>query len=209
MVLGLGTGSTVAFFLEALAAKVASGLQVVGIPSSRRTAFEARRLGIPLADFSVHRRIDVTVDGADQIEAGTLNLVKGLGGALLREKIIATASKRMIVIADDSKLVERLDGKTPLPVEVARFGWPVTVERLAALGAAPRLRLQREKPVMTDNGNYLVDCFFAAIPPELESRLKAVVGVVETGLFIGLATSAIIGRDTGIDMLKPIPKRRN
>jgi ribose 5-phosphate isomerase A len=202
MVLGLGSGSTVAFFLEILAAKVASGLQIVGIPSSNQTAARARRLGIPLSDLSSHRRIDLTIDGADQIEIGTLNLVKGLGGALLREKIIASASNRMVVIADESKLVDQLNGKTPLPVEIARFGWPVTVERLAAIGAAPQIRLKGREPMTTDNGNHLADCFYGEIPAALEPALKAVVGVVETGLFIGLADSAIVACKDGTTILK-------
>lgn len=202
MVLGLGSGSTVAIFLKLLGARVASGLNIVGIPSSRQTAARARRLGIPLTDFAAHRRIDVTIDGADQIEDGTLSLVKGLGGALLREKVIASACDRMVVIADETKLVTRLGGQTPLPVEIARFGWPVTIEHLAAIGAAPLLRLKGEAPLTTDNGNYIADCFFDTIPPTLESALKAIVGVVETGLFIGLAQEAILGCGAGPRLLK-------
>jgi ribose 5-phosphate isomerase A len=203
MVLGLGSGSTVAIFLKLLAARVASGLRVTGIPSSRQTAASARRLGIPLTDFAAHRRIDLTIDGADQIEAGSLNLVKGLGGALLREKIIASACDRMVVIADETKLVALLGGQTPLPVEIARFGWPVTIDRLAAIGAAPRLRLKGEAPFVTDNGNHIADCAFDAISPRLESELKTIVGVVETGLFIGLADTVILGGADGIKLLKP------
>ncbi len=205
MVLGLGSGSTVAFFLAALAERVAAGLSVVGIPSSRSTAAAARRRGIPLSDFTAHPRIDLTVDGADQIERGTLNLIKGLGGALLREKLVASASARMLVIADESKVVAQLDARTPLPVEIVRFGWPVTLARLAALGAAPTLRRRDERPVITDNDNYLADCRFDAIlnPAALDEGIRALVGVVETGLFLGLASQAIIASRDGIEVLSP------
>ena len=123
MVLGLGSGSTAAFAVEALATRIAKGLRVVAIPSSGTTATLARQLGAPLTSFVEHRRIEVTIDGADQVERGTLNLVKGLGGALLREKIVASASDRMIVVVDETKLVERLGRSTPLPVETVSFGW--------------------------------------------------------------------------------------
>src|SRR6185312_213049 len=131
MVLGLGSGSTAAFALEALANRIARGLRVAGIPTSEKTANLARRLGVPLTSFAEHRSIDLTIDGADQIERGTLSLVKGLGGALLREKIVASASRRMIVAADETKLVERLGRRTPLPVEIVPFGWETVLDRLA------------------------------------------------------------------------------
>jgi ribose 5-phosphate isomerase A len=204
MVLGLGSGSTVAFVLEALGKRLAEGLKIVGIPSSERTAAEARRLGIPLTDFAAHRRIDLTIDGADQIARGSLDLVKGQGGALLREKMIALASARMIVVSDQSKLVDTLGGTTPLPVEIVRFGWEVTLDRLKALGGAPRLRIGAEgKPVVTDNGNFIADCGFAKIldPTELDRGLRMLFGVVATGLFCGLASQAIIGTAAGIDIL--------
>jgi ribose 5-phosphate isomerase A len=203
MVLGLGSGSTVAFVLEALAARVAGGLRIAGIPSSERTAAAARRLGIPLTDFAAQRRIDLTIDGADQIARGSLDLVKGLGGALLREKMIALASDRMIVVADRSKLVERLGGATPLPVEIVRFGVEVTLDRLAAIGAAPVLRRDGAAPFITDNDNYIGDCRFAEIadPAALDARLRALFGVVATGLFCGLASTAIIGTPRGVEIL--------
>lgn len=204
MVLGLGSGTTVAFMLEALAARIAAGLKVAGIPSSEETAAAARRLGIPLTDFATHRRIDLTIDGADQIARGTLDLIKGLGGALLREKMIATACKAMIVIADETKLVPQLGGATPLPVEIVRFGHEATLERLAALGAAPVLRQAGAQPFVTDNGNYIADCRCAAIadPAALDARLREVVGVVVTGLFYGLATKAIIGSASGVEIIE-------
>ncbi|HEV8015233.1 MAG TPA: ribose-5-phosphate isomerase RpiA [Stellaceae bacterium] len=204
MVLGLGSGSTVALVLEALAKRVAGGLKIAGIPSSERTAAAARRLGIPLTDFTAHRRLDLTIDGADQIARGSLDLVKGLGGALLREKMIALASDRMIVVADQSKLVERLGGATPLPVEIVRFGWPATLDRLAATGAAPVLRRDGAEAFVTDNGNYIADCGCAAIPDPaaLDHALRALFGVVATGLFCGLASMAIIGTPGGVGILR-------
>jgi ribose 5-phosphate isomerase A len=197
MVLGLGSGTTAALAVVALAARIArEGLRVVGIPTSGRTAALARRLGVPLSSFAEHRRVDLTIDGADQVEVGTLNLVKGLGGALLREKIVATASRRMLVVVDPSKLVDRLGGRTPLPVEVAAFGWQTTLDRLAGAGAEPALRLAPNgKPFRTDGGNHIADCRFDGDlgAAQLEQRLVGVVGVVETGLFVGLASQVIVG----------------
>ena len=204
MVLGLGSGSTASFAIAALAARVAAGLRVVGIPTSERSAALARRLGVPLSSFAEHRRIDLTIDGADRVERGTLNLVKGLGGALLREKIVASASDRMIVVIDESKLVDRLDERTYLPIEIVAFGWQTVVDRLAALGCAPRLRQTGDAPFMTDGGNYVADCVFGALPDPaaLDARLSAVVGVVETGLFIGMASKIVVGRTTGVEVIE-------
>lgn len=204
MVLGLGSGSSAAFAIAALAARVAAGLRIVGIPTSERSAALARQLDVPLTSFADHRRIDVTIDGADQVERGTLNLVKGLGGALLREKIVANASDRMIVVVDETKLVDRLGGNTPLPVEVASFGWQTVFDRLAAIRCAPRLRLADNKPFMSDGGNYILDCAIAEIldPAKLEARLSAIVGVVENGLFVGMASKIMVGRPTGVEVME-------
>ena len=163
MVLGLGSGSTAALALELLAARIArEGLRIVGIPTSKRTAALARHLAVPLAGFAQHRRIDLTIDGADQVEERTLNLVKGLGGALLREKIVAAASRRLVVVVDESKLVAKLGAHTPLPVEVVTFGWQTVLDRIAALGVAPKLRTTIQgKPFRTDGGNYIADCGIA------------------------------------------------
>lgn len=204
MVLGLGSGSTAEFALEALAARVAKGLHIVGIPTSERTAALARRLGVPLTDFAAHRRIDLTIDGADQVERGTLTLIKGLGGALLREKIVASASERMIVVVDETKLVDRLGGRTPLPVEIVAFGRETVLDRLAEMGCAPRLRLAGDKPFTTDGGNGIADCALAEIadPAALEARLAAVVGVVDSGLFVGLAPKIVVGRSDGVEVIE-------
>ena len=204
MVVGLGSGSTAAFALAGLAERVAGGLRVLGIPTSEATAALARRLGIPLASLGQHRRIDLTIDGADQVERGTLHLIKGLGGALLREKIVAAASARLIVAVDESKLVDRLGDRTALPVEIVPFGWRTTLDRLTALGCAPRLRRAGGQPFTTDGGNYIADCALREIldPPALEARLSAVVGVIETGLFIGLASTIMVGRPAGVEIIE-------
>src|SRR5215510_16132131 len=139
MVVGLGTGSTAAFVVEGLGARVAAGLRLVGIPTSERTAAHARRLGIPISTFAEHERLDLTIDGADEVQLGTLDLIKGLGGALLREKIVAAASHRLAIVVDSSKLSERLGSRAPVPVEVVPFGLEATQEALEALGASARL----------------------------------------------------------------------
>jgi ribose 5-phosphate isomerase A len=204
MVVGLGSGSTASFATAALARRVAAGLRVVGIPTSERVAAFARRLGVPLSSFAEHRRIDLTIDGADRVERGTLTLIKGLGGALLREKIVASASRRLLVVIDESKLVDRLGERMDLPVEIVAFGWQTVVDRLAALGCAPRLRQIGDAPFVTDGGNYIADCVFAPVPDAagLEARLSAMVGVVETGLFIGLASKILVGGTTGVEEIE-------
>jgi ribose 5-phosphate isomerase A len=204
MVVGLGSGSTATLALEMLAERVAQGLRIVGIPTSETIAAVARRLGVPLTDFERNRRIDVTIDGADQVARGTLDLIKGLGGALLREKIVASASKRMIVVVDETKMVNRLGGKTPLPVEIASFGWQTTLHRLTEAGYAPRLRYDGDRPFATDGGNHIADCVVADIadPAALEARLRATVGVVDCGLFVGLATEIVVGHTAGAEVIK-------
>jgi ribose 5-phosphate isomerase A len=204
MVLGLGSGSTAAFALEALAERVAKGLRVSGIPTSAKAAALARRLGVPLTSFAEHHRIDLTIDGADKVELGTLNLIKGLGGALLREKIVASASERMIVVVDESKLVDCLGGTAPLPVEIVSFGWQSVLDHLLAIGCVPELRLNGGKPFVTDSGNYIVDCAFAEIPDPaaLEARISAIVGVIESGLFIRLASKIVVGRGSGVEVIE-------
>jgi ribose 5-phosphate isomerase A len=204
MVVGLGSGSTATFALEYLAERIADGLRIAGIPTSEATAALARRLGIPLTTFDQNPRIDLTIDGADQVERGTLHLIKGRGGALLREKIVAAASARLIVALDESKLVDRLGGNAPLPVEIVPFGWQTTLDRLAALGCAPQLRRAGGQAVATDGGNYIADCALPEIadPAALEARLSSVVGVVETGLFIGLASTIVVGRPAGVELIE-------
>jgi ribose 5-phosphate isomerase A len=200
MVVGLGSGSTAAFAVEALARRHRQGLHFVGIPTSERTAMQAEAAGIPLTSFSEHRQIDLTIDGADEVERGTLNLTKGLGGALLREKIVAAASHRLAIVVDGSKMVDRLGAKTSLPVEVVAFGLDATCESLEVLGATARERSSSGHPFVTDNGNRILDCDFGRIndPARLEERIRRIVGVVESGLFIGRADPVFVADANGV-----------
>jgi ribose 5-phosphate isomerase A len=204
MVLGLGTGSTAYFVVEGLGKRVAEGLHVVGIPTSERTAAQARGLNIPLTGFSTHSSIDVTIDGADEVERGSLQLIKGLGGALLREKIVAAASKQLVIVVDQEKLVPRLGDHTPVPVEVVQFGWEATAAALTKLGAEPVLRHANEDHIfITDGGNYILDCRFKQItdPRRLEDQIGMTVGVVESGLFIDRTSAVIVASEGGVEVL--------
>ena len=206
MILGLGTGSTAAHVLERLGERVAGGLRIKGIPTSERTAAQARRLGIPIAGFAEHERIDLTIDGADEVERGTLNLIKGLGGALLREKIVAAASARFLVVVDHDKLVDRLGAHTPVPVEVARFGWQATARALARLGCVPELRhAAADPPYVTDGGNFILDCRFRSLsdPAAIERAIAMTVGAVESGLFIGRSSAVIAASAARVEVLTP------
>ncbi len=201
MVLGLGTGSTAALAVAALGRRVAAGLRVVGIPTSEATAAQARALGISLTSLAEHPSIDLTIDGADAVHTGTLDLIKGLGGALLREKIVARASRRMVVVVDGSKLVSGLAG--PLPVEVAIFGWQATRALVDAVLPGAVLRAPGDVPFVTDNGNYILDCPGAIPDPAaLAGQLKAITGVVDHGLFIGLASRIIAATERGVQILE-------
>jgi ribose 5-phosphate isomerase A len=203
MVVGLGTGSTAYFAIEGLIARVRQGLNIVGIPTSERSARQAAEGGIPLTDFSRNPRIDLTIDGADEIDENSLDLIKGLGGALLREKIVAAASRKLVIIADSPKLVSGLGATVPVPVEIVPFGWQTTANRLTALGANAILRMAGSDPFRTDGGNLILDCHFGAIgyPAELESKLSRTIGVVESGLFINMATTALVAMADGIKRL--------
>lgn len=206
MVVGLGTGTTAALFVDALARRISrEGLHVRAIPTSKKTAARARRLHIPLTTFDKHPDIDLDVDGADEVELDTLYLIKGRGGALLREKIVAAASKRMAVVADHSKLVKRLGSLVAVPVEVVPFGWQETLRKLKSLGANPSLRLlTAKKPYVTDGGNYILDCAFGpmAHPKDVAHHLDHVIGAVEHGLFLGFAWEAFIGGPGGVKVLR-------
>ncbi|MGE0023859.1 MAG: ribose-5-phosphate isomerase RpiA [Hyphomicrobium sp.] len=209
MRLGLGTGSTAAIFVELLGAEVRKGLSVLCVPTSEQTRVLADRLGIPLTTLDETPLLDLTIDGADEVD-GELRLIKGGGGALLREKIVATASDRMIVIADASKKVDKL-GAFPLPVEVVPFGVTATrnmIEMLAADSGCHGdivLRLAADgNPFVTDGGNLIFDCAFGAIddPESLDEALKFIPGVVENGLFLGIADAAIIGGPEGVAVIE-------
>jgi ribose 5-phosphate isomerase A len=173
------------------------GWKIRAIATSLRSEEQARSLKIPIFSFAEIGTIDITIDGADEAD-GDLHLIKGGGGALLREKIVATNSRQMIVVADESKKVETL-GKFPLPVEVVLFGWERTFEKLRLLGCAPKRRMNREDPYLTDNGNYIVDCAFGKIkdPADLHEQINAITGVVDNGLFINIASKLVLGLENG------------
>jgi len=208
MQLGLGTGSTAKHFVELLGERVRGGLRVIGVPTSEATRADAERCGVPLTTLDEIDRLDLTVDGADEIDP-SLNLIKGGGGALLREKIVAAASARMVVISDDSKWVDTL-GRFPLPVEVIPFGLGATRHALAAAfaqaGVAGEISLRQGKDghaFVTDGGHWIVDAHLGRIPdpPRLAALLSAIPGVVEHGLFIGLAKTAILAGSQGLRII--------
>ncbi|MHB2265164.1 ribose-5-phosphate isomerase RpiA [Aliihoeflea sp. PC F10.4] len=204
MKLGIGTGSTAEEFVRLLAARVSEGLEIIGVPTSERTAQLCHDLGVPLATLDEEPALDLTIDGADEIGPG-LSLIKGGGGALLREKIVAYASKRMIVIADSSKLVETL-GRFPLPIEVNAFGMRATQSAIEAAAAALGLsgaiatRMKDGAPFTTDGGHFILDASFGRIPdPQaLSDALHAIPGVVEHGLFLQLADLAVVAEPDGV-----------
>ncbi|WP_019176373.1 ribose-5-phosphate isomerase RpiA [Methanomassiliicoccus luminyensis] len=197
MVLGLGTGSTTRLAVDEIGKLVASGYKLVGIPTSIETEKQARSLGIPLTTLDQVKEIDLTIDGADEVDP-RFRLIKGLGGALLREKIVAYHSKEEIIIVDDSKMVDQLGVKTPLPIEVIPFSHVRTKEAIEALGCVASLR-GGDRPFVTDNGNYIYDCKFKVIsePEKIERDLNSIPGVVENGLFIGLASRVVVGTEKG------------
>ena len=206
MVVGLGTGSTATFMIECLIARAREGLRITCIPTSERSAAQARAGGLTLVDFDTTPTIDMTIDGADEIKRDSLDLVKGLGGALLREKIVAAASRRLIIIADDTKLVDWLGTTAPIPVEVARFGWQATREKLLATGAAITQRASPSgEPYLTDGGNYILDARYEAIADarRLRDDIAAIAGVVESGLFIGMAEMALVAGAQGVARFTP------
>jgi ribose 5-phosphate isomerase A len=207
MVVGLGSGSTAELMLEELGARVRQGLRVTGVPTSERTRALALGQGIPLVGLDDVPSIDLSIDGADEVSVRELALVKGRGGALLREKLVAAASRRRIIIVDDGKLVDALGARHALPVEVIPYGWTHTARRLAALGAQPALRAGAgaaagapAQPFRTDNGNLILDCATGPIadPARFADALKAQVGVVEHGLFVGLTERVIAAGPQGV-----------
>lgn len=202
MLVGLGTGTTAAVFVDLLGARVRDGLRLRGVATSAATAAQAAAAGIPIVE-RFDQPLDIAVDGADEIDPA-LNLLKGRGGAMVREKLVAVASRRFVVVADDSKLVPKL-GVRMVPVEVLPFLWPETARRLEALGAAWTLR-GGDTPFVTDNGNLVLDCRFGSgigDPRELSERLKAVTGVVDHGIFAGIAALAIVAGPDGVRHLRP------
>jgi len=202
-IVGLGTGSTAAYFIQLLGEAVKDGLRIRGIPTSVRSRQQAATLGIPLTTLDECQQIDVTVDGADEVDP-QLRLIKGGGGALLREKIVASATKHLVIVADVTKRVPML-GKFPLPVEVIKFAQAVVVKKIEALGARVTVRNTGDgKPFLTDENNHILDCLFEQIPDadELARRLSDMPGVVEHGLFIGMASVVLIAKGSEIVELR-------
>ena len=202
-IVGLGSGSTAAYAVRFLAERVREGLKIVGIPTSQQTKHLAEQLGIPLGTLEAHPQIDIDIDGADEIDP-QLNLIKGGGGAFLREKIIASVSRRFIVIADSGKQVNRL-GKFPVPVEVVPFAQSLIKTQIEALGAKVSLRIYAYgNPYVTDEGHHILDCTFGEIadPSALAEKLCHIPGVVEHGLFIGMAEIALIGKAEKVIQLR-------
>jgi ribose 5-phosphate isomerase A len=205
MVVGLGSGTTAQHATLRLAQLLREGTlhDIVGIPSSERTKRLAEEEGIPLTSLDKESHIDLTIDGADEVDPH-LNLIKGLGGFLLREKVVASVTEQEVIVVDDSKLVPTLGTKKPLPVEVIRFGWRCTQNALARTGAETALRLRNGEPYVTDEGNYIIDCRYDEIvsPEELAPTLNTIPGVVENGLFLGLVDVVVVASHEGVDIKK-------
>ncbi|MBW8686125.1 ribose-5-phosphate isomerase RpiA [Chitinophaga rhizophila] len=197
MLVGLGTGSTAYWAIEKIGQMVKEGLNIRAVATSVASEQQAIALGIPITSFSEVQQLDIDIDGADEISED-LQIIKGGGGALLREKIVAHASRKKVIVADERKYVRTL-GKFPLPVEIIPFGWELVFKSVQALKGSPTLRTREDKPYITDNGNYIIDCLFGSIenPEQLHHQLKAMTGVVETGLFINLKPTVIIAFENG------------
>ncbi len=208
MVVGLGTGRAAAAFIDALGAKVQTGLQIRGLPTSQASAEQAQKLGIPLLTFDKVDTIDVTCDGADEVDPHG-NLIKGYGGALVREKIVAAASTKFVILVGDEKLVPQIGSRGKLPVEVISFGTAATARHLAKLGLAPQPRMAGGKLFVTDNGNHILDCGTGPMnqPADLERQVLAIPGVVGTGLFLGMADLVLVQRGEQVEV-RECPKSR-
>jgi ribose 5-phosphate isomerase A len=205
MVVGLGSGSTARFATLRLAEKLRAGelRDIIAIPTSVETATLARREGIPLTSLEARGQVDVTIDGADEVDPD-LNVIKGLGGFLLREKIVAFATRQEIIVVDDSKLVERLGTKSPVPVEVIRFGWHNTRRALERTGAEVTQRFVAGEPYVTDEGNFILDCRYPGIedPAALAAQVNAIPGVVENGLFLGMVQRVVVASAAGVRVIE-------
>lgn len=203
MTIGIGTGSTVYWFIIALGEKINKGLQCLAVPTSQKTKELAKKNFIPLADLNEVDFIDLTIDGADEINSA-LQLIKGGGGALLQEKMVASASRQFIVIADEQKIVNKL-GRFPLPVEVLPYGWKQTRKRIEQLGCDKvEIRKKNDEAFITDHGHFILDCYFNQIddPYQLNIQLKNIPGLLETGLFLDLADAVLIGNSNGTTVLR-------
>ena len=201
MLVGLGTGSTARHAITLLGQRHRDGLRMTGVATSMASARQARELGIPLIEQPSRQQIDLTIDGADEIGVHDLSLIKGAGGALLREKIVAASSRWVVIVADETKLAEKLSGRVVVPVEVEPFGWETTMARLHGMGCEPSLKRAADgAPFLTDGGHFILNCLARDLsnPAGVEDRLAQVVGVIETGLFVGLATTVFIASESGV-----------
>jgi len=203
MIVGLGTGSTTHFFIKKIGEEIKKGLDIIAIPTSRATEKLAKRLNIPLSSLTEYQNIDITVDGADQVD-NELNLIKGGGGALLREKIVASCSKKLIIVVDESKIVKKLS--YPLPVEVTPYGWETTIKKLEALGLNAVLRKDKEIFV-SDNGNFIIDCQYQEMTEELETQINMIPGVIENGVFRNMTDIVLVGTKKGIKKIHKVKDR--
>ncbi len=204
MVVGLGSGSTANKAIQLIGQKVKEeGIEIIGIPTSTASDLLGRAVGIRMGELDDHPQVDLTIDGADEVDPN-LNLVKGLGGALVREKIVAASSRVEMIVIDDSKMVDRLCQKVPLPVEIVTYSSKSTMRKLAALGCVPELRMAEDEPFISDNLNHIVHCKFERIddPRAMEAEIGMIPGVVDSGLFIGLASKVIVASAEGVRILE-------
>ncbi|MGB2825721.1 MAG: ribose-5-phosphate isomerase RpiA [Thermoplasmata archaeon] len=204
MVVGLGSGSTANKAIQLIGQKVKEeGIGIIGIPTSTASDLLGRAVGIRIGELDDHPQVDLTIDGADEVDP-SLNLVKGLGGALVREKIVAASSRVEMIVIDDSKMVNHLCQKAPLPVEIIKYSRKSTMRKLAALGCVPELRMAEDEPFISDNLNYIVHCKFERIddPRAMEAEVGMIPGVVDSGLFIGLASKVIVASAEGVRILE-------
>lgn len=203
MVVGLGSGSTASIAIKLLGEKVREGWSIIGVPTSKDSETLGRSAGITIGDLKDYPDVDLTIDGADEVDP-KLNLVKGLGGALVREKIVAASSRTEVIVVDESKLVDYICQKAPLPIEIVKFGYESTLRKLQKFGCEPKLRTKDDALFVTDNGNYTADCRFHRIddPAKMEWELNLVPGVVDNGLFVGLADKVIVSSKSGIRTLE-------
>jgi len=204
--IGLGSGSTVAYAIQEIGKRIQQRkLRILGVPTSHQAMMLAVHCGIPITTLNEHPQLNLTIDGADQIDR-QLNLIKGMGGALTREKIVASATKQFVIVADETKLIEKLGTNCAVPVEALPFALPTVVSKMLAMGGKPVLREAKGKvgPVVTDNGNFIVDVDFGPInaPKELDSKLKSIPGVIETGLFVEMADVVYVGTPTTVERLE-------
>jgi ribose 5-phosphate isomerase A len=201
MTVGLGTGRAATAFIESLGGKVQAGLPIRGVPTSEASAQLAMKLGIPLATLDEVDHLDLTIDGADEVDPRG-NLIKGYGGALVREKIVAAASRKLVILVGEGKLVPVIGSRGKLPIEVLKFGLAATARHLGLLGLRPQLRQTGGQPFVTDNGNYILDCGTDPLdrPAELEARILSIPGVVGTGLFLGMADMVLVQRGSQVEV---------